>query len=468
MNENPEQMLSRKLHDLADDHVPPAPPMLDLLAAGRRRRRHRTIRIAVAAAAAVAAVAAAAGLTRSQVTDRPEAPATHTHGGHQRSHRTSNAPPPKFTTLATSVNPGGALSFASDSYGWQVGGLGGEPHQDERLAAGPAGTTYAWPGDSLLVTTDGGVSWRPVLDGTGADNNGIWGFDLLSATEGWVVGVTSLHATTDGGRTWQTLAEPAGRYLVTVDFTTARDGLGLTTGGALVATRDGGRTWTDARLGQPATALCATGSRAYAVGQSGQLYASADSGASWQPTGPSPAARVATWAQLTCHGTHAWAALQPLTMRNHVSLGQDYQVLSTSDAGTTWRSETASDHGRAATGAPAAVASSALSADDTPPLLLGYGTHEWAVRPWTLDGGLRELTPLRGLPHGTPDSDRQPYLLVPGAAQVGDHVWVLVADLAAGSVEAPKSQTLLAYSPDRGATWQVRSPSPGQPGAPRN
>jgi photosystem II stability/assembly factor-like uncharacterized protein len=116
--------------------------------------------------------------------------------------------------------------------------MGTEPSIDDNLSAGVL--EYNWPGAAVAATKDGGSTWVTSL----SDANGLWGLDVLNATDVWAVGVESLYATTDGGVNWTKVGEPSGTALVNVQFSGPSTGLGITTQGGLLITSDGGRTWT--------------------------------------------------------------------------------------------------------------------------------------------------------------------------------------------------------------------------------
>ena len=75
----------------------------------------------------------------------------------------------------------------------------------------------AWPGTSIEETDRGGKSWSTIL----RIASGIWGMDLVSRDVGFAVGVTSLRITSDGGKHWRQVSEPAGHPLVWVEFNTS-------------------------------------------------------------------------------------------------------------------------------------------------------------------------------------------------------------------------------------------------------
>src|SRR5947208_12689309 len=76
-------------------------------------------------------------------------------------------------------------------------------------------TRVGWVGGvgTILATTDGGHTW--VRQYAGSET--IKRFDFVTTAEGWALGTKTVLHTTDGGRTWRPVGEP-GRPLQQVDF----------------------------------------------------------------------------------------------------------------------------------------------------------------------------------------------------------------------------------------------------------
>jgi len=203
-------------------------------------------------AIALAGFVSAAALTTSDVAATQGASPTYassppvTQGGHSTIAQPYSDP---WLAYRTAVDPGPAIQ-ATDGVVWRLTGQGPTPHIDDELSAGP-GAKYTWPGNAIQASTDGGTSWSQIYNVTG----GIWGIDLMNATTGWVVGVTSFAMTTDGGSTWTNESEPSAGKLVVVDFTSPTVGFGLTTQGRLVSTTDSGNSWANASLAGTGTSL---------------------------------------------------------------------------------------------------------------------------------------------------------------------------------------------------------------------
>lgn len=115
---------------------------------------------------------------------------------------------------------------------------------------------------SLVVTTDGGVTWTSSRI-PGAD---YWNaIDFVSADEGWAAGTVlspsfpnggpAIAHTTDGGTTWTAQSAPADvppwTSLSGVSFATPLDGWIAGSPGLILHTSDGGATWTRQALPDP-------------------------------------------------------------------------------------------------------------------------------------------------------------------------------------------------------------------------
>lgn len=142
---------------------------------------------------------------------------------------------------------------------WQPGYRGSAPLL--HVEAWPAGGAVAWGPTALVLTADGGRSWRRLAPpGPGV----ITAVSFASARDGWVTvqdGCAQpnfcrdgVYATTDGGRRWRQIARTAGSPVAgpgalvvhTFGVSGAYVGAGqgwLDAGGVLEATRNNGRTW---------------------------------------------------------------------------------------------------------------------------------------------------------------------------------------------------------------------------------
>ena len=176
-----------------------------------------------------------------------------------------------------------ALDFVDDAHGWAT------------LDDG-----------TILVSTNGGVSWTVQAEGSSgyADNN--WSYPGLSMTDlthgvavgGWVGFIGSPQprvAYTANGIDWQTaeLSTYKGAALESVHMVDAQHGWAVGTAvqadgiPLVLATTDGGITWTRQTTDLPDTGIGFHGvcfvdlNHGWAVGDQGAVYATADGGATW-------------------------------------------------------------------------------------------------------------------------------------------------------------------------------------------
>jgi hypothetical protein len=190
---------------------------------------------------------------------------------------------PSWVAYYTAAMPSPPLVFGSSSTGWMVTGMNYLPTVDSGLSSG---TGDYWPGTGVSRTVDSGKTWSQVL----AVSEGVWGLNAVGLEDVWAVGVTTLYRSTNGGMTWTQGGQPAGTHLVAVAFTSAANGVGLTTHGSVVVSADGGLTWTSAQSGlAPAGAasgqlegMCASAGTTFVADGAGAVWAETAPGAAWQ------------------------------------------------------------------------------------------------------------------------------------------------------------------------------------------
>ena len=90
---------------------------------------------------------------------------------------------------------------ARGSIGW------GSPHRSARLTSSTADLASQWKTGSSVRTLDGGMSWQGLLHPV---SGGVTGIDFWSATSGLAAVDQSLLVTSDAGVTWQPLQLPPG------------------------------------------------------------------------------------------------------------------------------------------------------------------------------------------------------------------------------------------------------------------
>lgn len=365
----------------------------------------------------------------------------------------------------TSVNPGSAIQFVSPTVGWRVDGIYAAPSLAGELSSGPSGTTIDWPGASVSKSTDGGASWTVIQTGQDA----VWGIDFLSSEIGWVVGVSSLTSTTDGGSTWQTLGEPTGDPLVTVQFTSTTDGFGVTASGLVVKTADGGVSWQNVPLNVPATALCVAGSgsstAAYVADEQGDVFRSLDGGATWsedyQTTIPS-VYNQQVWSELACDADSVWQGIRVISP----SLRQEAFLLEhRSASSSSWSAVVSSSAGGPAL-SPSPPASDGLQS------LQGVSTHQGSafvagIPTQGFTAGIEAATGSQAavsapayptVPVSSSlnalTTDPINYMRVLGVSSLGADAWVYLVDAAAGG-NTPSYDTLVLATGNGGGSWSV-------------
>lgn len=171
------------------------------------------------------------------------------------------------------------VCFVDELHGWAVGeggtilvsGDGGATWKSQRSGTSRdlnvvcfLDETHGWVAgewEYVLVTRDGGKSWNrqhKAVQREGINYIGeLYAMSFPDADHGWIIGdeKTLMH-TTDGGRHWQTahfdvspgLFPSFMRQLVSIDFVTADCGWAYA-GGRLYQTLDGGSSWEE--VGRP-------------------------------------------------------------------------------------------------------------------------------------------------------------------------------------------------------------------------
>ncbi|MBZ0090210.1 MAG: hypothetical protein K8H90_07515, partial [Thermoanaerobaculia bacterium] len=218
---------------------------------------------------------------------------------------------------------------------------------------------------TLQRTTDGGAGWTPVYE---CPTGTITGLSFPGGATGFLASPVEVAGSIDGGAIWTHRATLSGVWLDDLVFADATTGwlagshqLGNDQRGLVLATTDGGLNWADTGLDEPdrvaALALTATDAL-IAAGSGGTLLRSDDAGASW---GELAGASANHFRDLLMEGAGAgWAA------------GPVGAVHRTTDGGTSWAAKGGLGTGtleaivRAAPGVLFACGSYALvaSADD--------------------------------------------------------------------------------------------------------
>ena len=176
----------------------------------------------------------------------------------------------------TEVNPGSGLVFANSQLGFKVDGRQNVPYDYGNLSSGVGGRQIIWPGNSVSLTTDGGISWTTVL----SPADGVWGIDVASDMA-VVVGVDQIFASHNSGMTWFPISEPSAHPLVRVAFVDQVHGAGIDTTGSVLLTSDGGKTWQFGGLTTSTAAVCGANDTIYVANGDGSVLVSRDAGVTW-------------------------------------------------------------------------------------------------------------------------------------------------------------------------------------------
>jgi hypothetical protein len=384
------------------------------------------------------------------------------------------APPVgNWIDYATSVNPGSAIQFVSASDGWRLDGQEGAPYLDQDIAAGPGrgSAIVDWPGASVSSSSDGGKTWTTIFTGT----DGIWGLDLLSADVGWVVGVTSLSRTTDGGSSWQQMGEPQGQFLVAVDFSSSGTGFGITTKGQLVSTTDGGSSWAPSGFTGSAGSFCFTSSQTgYVADQSGNVFTTADGGADWglsRETQVPSDLQPGIWVGLSCSPANVVQAVDVLDVAVNPPV-EPYVVSESTDGGLTWSvlADSSSDPGFKVPIAPGPVqqlAGATIFASASA-LIVGFPMSGWRLQIATANRSSSAASQVPDLPTASTPGQSAGYMIVHGLSAVGLSGWLLLNDNAVGPDNSPETESILLRTTNGGSSWNIlESGAVGAPPSPR-
>jgi photosystem II stability/assembly factor-like uncharacterized protein len=322
--------------------------------------------------------------------------------------------------------------------------------------------------NAILATSDGGAHWTTQLTG---DLN-LMSVDFINAADGWAVGADSLLATTDGGAHWTRLPDPC-TLIRSVHFISPTVGVAVTGGsdtggggaaipsqrGGVLATSDGGRTWETMATPADAQTVCFSDADNGWLGAGGHLYRTGDGGRDWTAVATESAMNTGSQPpvmSVQCAGPgSAWAleigADSAMSQQPHVAFHADQSGATAIFAEQYFQSPggtpKAQSPGSIAGPFSALSPSAAVFIDWCP--ACGYGTAPWAVA----SGSGSALSQEGNVAYLT-DPEAASFL----SAQAG---WVAgVATVYPASGGTPRQQQRIVATADGGKTWQVQYAGP--------
>lgn len=180
-------------------------------------------------------------------------------------------------------------------------------------------------GGQVFRTTDGASSWTPVV---GTPGPGLYVFDFTSATQGVAVGNSSTTLiTADGGATWSEHASVASMENLRALSCASIDNCLAATADSqrILNSTDGGVTWTavTASTAKLAGVGLVSPTRGIAVGATGTIAATDDTGA--------------TWSQLNGGVAGEYSRISAASSNNAVISGKNGALARSTDGGRSWR-----------------------------------------------------------------------------------------------------------------------------------
>ncbi len=194
---------------------------------------------------------------------------------------------------------------------------------------------------SIVHTFDGGLTWIPVVSGSGLD---LYAVSFSDINNGMAVGSNGALKTTDGGLSWTAVALAAPFQPRNVQMTSSTTAYIIgnhyndvdNTQGFIYKTTDGGITWHSLTITAPGLyGICFTDAmNGWVSGWQGVIFKTTDGGTSWvQQISHTTGTQIS---QLSfADATHGMAAGYPSIAGDPTPPTSGY-IITTSDGGATW------------------------------------------------------------------------------------------------------------------------------------
>jgi photosystem II stability/assembly factor-like uncharacterized protein len=199
---------------------------------------------------------------------------------------------------------------------------------------------YLIAGSAILITADGGRTWREARRFRPSDFGGgvpeLYSVRFASKKKGWIVGSVSRREvvtdslvlfTDDAGATWRTQLVPSRDELIHLDFAGDRHGWIVGDKGTILATPDGGANWSRQRTGTNATLYHVDfdgDERGWAVGERGTILRTVNGGETWTSVSVPGVQRTTLLSVRFADDEQGWI------------VGRGGVILRTDDGGRTW------------------------------------------------------------------------------------------------------------------------------------
>lgn len=189
----------------------------------------------------------------------------------------------------------------------------------------PSGTAWRVGAFGLISkTTDGGRTWQTLASKTVEP---LFSVDFANESVGWVVGRAGaiLH-TADGGATWVTQPSGTKNHLFKVRALGPKEAWAVGDWGVILHTVDGGQTWQNRSLSEDVilnSMSWVDPQHGWIVGEVGAVYRTEDGGEHW--------VRQESGSEKSLFGVHF------KDLQNGWTVGLDGLMMRTSDGGATWQ-----------------------------------------------------------------------------------------------------------------------------------